>query len=74
MWFVSGTSVGGGTSQRLALTFTVSSLGDFSYDGRSDVFWHNRTTGETLIWLMNMSNVSYAKASITVDPKWRPIL
>jgi len=32
--------------------------GDFSHDGRVDVLWHNATTGEVSVWVLNGTAVS----------------
>lgn len=33
-------------------------IGDFNGDGRTDIFWHNETTGANTAWLMNGATVS----------------
>src|SRR5262249_14285531 len=37
----------------VGLPFHIVGSGDFNGDGRTDVLWHNETTGETQIWLMD---------------------
>src|SRR5262249_40855777 len=31
--------------------------GDFNGDGKGDILWHNTTTGQVVVWLMNGPNV-----------------
>jgi hypothetical protein len=31
---------------------------DFNNDGKTDLSWHNSTTGENAAWLMNASSIS----------------
>jgi acetaldehyde dehydrogenase (acetylating) len=37
----------------VGLPFHIVGSGDFNGDGRTDILWHNETTGETQIWLMD---------------------
>jgi hypothetical protein len=30
---------------------------DFNHDARSDILWHNNTTGQVVIWLVNGTTV-----------------
>jgi hypothetical protein len=45
--------------------------GDFDGDGRSDIVWRNRTTGQTAMWLMN--GLGYAAGgSLLTSADWQP--
>jgi hypothetical protein len=35
------------------LNWSIAGVGDFDADGKSDVLWYNKVTGENVIWLMN---------------------
>ncbi len=37
--------------------WTLQGFGDFNGDGKTDLFWYNRKTGETSAWLMNGTKV-----------------
>ncbi len=50
-------------------TLAVRVARDFNGDGRSDILWHNSTTGENVIWLMNGAAISSSVTFATVaDP------
>ena len=36
----------------------TSKIGDFNGDGKTDIFWHNGTTGENTAWLMDGTTVA----------------
>ncbi|MBF0317524.1 MAG: VCBS repeat-containing protein [Nitrospirae bacterium] len=64
----------GGTTPTPTPTPTPTQLGkraDFNGDGKSDILWHNNTTGQVAIWLMNGSTISSVDFPATVsDPSW----
>jgi hypothetical protein len=41
----------------VGLPWRIVSSGDFNSDGRTDILWHNSSSNETQIWLMNDRNV-----------------
>ena len=46
-------------------------LGDINLDGRTDVFWRNKATGQNIGWLMNGTMVSIAQFLPTIaDTNW----
>jgi hypothetical protein len=47
--------------------FSIVGSGDFNGDGKDDVVWHNATTGETQIWLMNDRNVTGRRTVLGED-------
>jgi len=61
----------------LALRTPPPGSNDFNGDGRGDILWHNASTGESQIWLMNGSS-RMGRATITdgtrpifIGPPWR---
>jgi hypothetical protein len=34
------------------LNWEVKGVGGFDGDGKADIFWRNKTTGENVVWLM----------------------
>lgn len=73
--FMSGTSVlgdSGYTSAVPDLTYEVVAIGDFNRDGRSDVYWRNKVSGECYIWTMNgtvAANIAYVYTE--TDQSWK---
>jgi hypothetical protein len=51
----------------------VGGSGDFDDDGKTDIFWYNKTTGETAFWKMNgFSYQSYTMGlNIGASSSWR---
>ena len=45
----------GGTAASIGLPWRVAGVNDFNGDGRSDLLWHNASTGETQVWQMSGS-------------------
>lgn len=52
---------------------TTVTRADFNGDGRSDIFWHNPSTGQTSTWLMNGTNTPTALTSPTLPLGWEPV-
>ncbi len=56
-WLMNGTSQMSGQSlgpgQVADTNWKLRANGDFNGDGRPDLIWHHRTTGEVAVWLMN---------------------
>jgi FG-GAP-like repeat len=63
-------SGGGGTPTTSQTTVTRA---DFNGDGRSDIFWHNPSTGQTSTWLMNGTSQPNALTSPTLPLGWAPV-
>ena len=42
-----------GRATLIGLPWSIVGTNDFNVDGKSDLVWHNATTGETQIWFMN---------------------
>ncbi|MAZ65512.1 MAG: hypothetical protein CMF25_00170 [Kangiellaceae bacterium] len=43
---------------------------DRNADNRSDISWHNKSTGKTWLYLMSGSTIAQSIASYTVSPEW----
>src|SRR5213078_3433658 len=54
-----------GSSQRIRA--------DFDGDGKADVFWHNDSTGENVIWLMNGVNMKGGAFIPAISPGWQAV-
>lgn len=52
---------------------TTVTRADFNGDGRSDIFWHNPSTGQTSTWLMNGTSTPTALTSPTLPLGWEPV-
>jgi hypothetical protein len=53
---------------------SASALKDFNHDGRNDLLWQNRMTGEVSVWRMNGVNIvsgDYLSPSNIGDTKWK---
>jgi hypothetical protein len=45
---------------------------DFNGDGKTDILWRNKTTGQNVVWLMNGANYSsYAELLQVADTNWK---
>jgi hypothetical protein len=42
-----------GRAALVGLPWRIAGTNDFNQDGSADILWHNGTTGETQMWLMN---------------------
>jgi hypothetical protein len=49
--------------------WSVTHVGDFNGDGRSDLAWRNSVTGQTVLWLMNGATPSTGVVVMN-DPAW----
>ena len=66
IWFLNGNALSGratvigeqGTPAFVGLPWSIVGSNDFNQDGRTDILWHNASTGETQIWFMNGYKVS----------------
>ncbi|MFN7521770.1 MAG: FG-GAP repeat domain-containing protein, partial [Aphanizomenon sp.] len=57
IWTMNGVFVTEGTVSTLGTDCTAK-IGDFNGDGKTDIFWHNATTGANTAWLMDGPAVS----------------
>jgi hypothetical protein len=77
-WYMEGTTATAGAAfspARFADTrWELRALADFNGDGRVDLLWHNRTTGDMYAWFMNgtvATGGSYTTPSHFADTQWR---
>jgi uncharacterized delta-60 repeat protein len=55
-WFLNGATYNGESNFSSTVTdqnWQIVSAGDFDKDGKDDLFWRNRVTGQNLVWFMN---------------------
>ena len=46
-------------------------LGDLDGDGKSDVLWRNKGSGQNIVWLMNGMTITMAQFIVTIaDTNW----
>jgi hypothetical protein len=73
VWFMNGYAIGSratvvdeyGSPIFIGLPWSVVGANDFDGDGYADILWHNASTGETQLWLMN--GVSIARRITVTD-------
>jgi hypothetical protein len=45
--------------------------GDFNSDGKTDILWRNKSTGQNVVWFMNGATYSsYAELMQVPDTNW----
>ncbi|MGZ3241439.1 MAG: FG-GAP repeat domain-containing protein [Burkholderiaceae bacterium] len=77
IWFMNGDSPrpdGGSTGRGLIQTpapgLYFEAVGDFNGDGKTDIVWHNPTTGQYVIWNMPGLNIIGGGVMQKSDPAW----
>src|SRR6266850_1558315 len=78
IYFMDGTTIlpGEGFIRTVAdLNWGVHALGDFDGDGRTDIFWRNRTTGENYIYPMAGLAIKPTEGYVrtVADPNWQVV-
>jgi hypothetical protein len=49
----------------------IGGTGDFNSDGKTDILWRNKTTGQNVLWLMNGTALSsYSWIDTVTDTNW----
>ena len=72
----SGTASFDGTNVTVGGHLTIASAGssprgDFNGDGKTDILWRNKGTGQNVVWLMNGTTYSsYAELMQVTDTNW----
>lgn len=73
VWFMDGVTMASQTAvdpryRRLGASgWRLSGTGDFNYDGKVDLLWHNGISGATQVWYMDGSTVV---SEVAVDPRY----
>ncbi len=60
IWMMNGINIGAGSgtaSLQINTSFILAGSGDFDGDGKADLVWRNNTTGDTILWVMNGTDV-----------------
>lgn len=55
----------------LSLEWQIAGTGDFNADGKTDVLWRNRSTGENTLWLMGGSTPTVVSLPTQTDLNWQ---
>jgi len=68
----SGSSYGIGYATATALTQATTGGCDFNGDGKTDILWRNKSTGQNVVWLMNGTALSsYSWIDTVADTNWQ---
>ena len=60
------------TESSVSATNSTRTTKDFNSDGKSDILWRNKVTGQNIIWFMNgATRLSYVFIDPVVDLNWR---
>jgi N-acetylneuraminic acid mutarotase len=76
-WFMNGTSQSSGTfltPSPVNLVWQVQGLADFNGDGKADILWRNKSTGQLYVWFMNgitESSGTFLTPAAVADPAWQ---
>jgi hypothetical protein len=75
IWLMNGNTISGGAADFAAVTdlnWNIAGVGDYDGDGKFDILWRNRVTGQNTIWLMNGATILSQPVFDTVsDVSWR---
>jgi glucose/arabinose dehydrogenase len=77
-WFMDGTEAHSASfltpSVFASTVWQIRGLADFDGDGKTDILWHNRATGQVYVWLMDgtrVASASYLTPPAVPDTRWR---
>ena len=69
--FTNTTNDSGNATRSVSLTVNTLRC-DFNSDGKTDILWRNKTTGQNIVWLMNGTTYSsYAELLQVSDANWQ---
>jgi uncharacterized repeat protein (TIGR02543 family) len=74
VWFMNGQTLVSSAAPNASVAdvnWRVEGNGDFNGDSKSDVFWRNVVTGQTMIWYMSGASVTVSTTT-TLALTWRP--
>jgi hypothetical protein len=54
--------------------WSIAAIGDFNFDGSTELRWRDTTSGAVAIWLMNGVQVAEATSPGTVSLAWSVVL
>ena len=60
VWLLNGTQIipgGAAYLSNVPTSWNIEQLTDFNNDGKADIFWRNKSTGEVGVWLLNGTSV-----------------
>jgi hypothetical protein len=80
LWYMNGTVLTSGTfttPPALAdVNWKMAGVSDFDLDGRQDILWHHRVSGQVVLWYMNgsvMVNGTFTTPNGLADTSWRVV-
>jgi hypothetical protein len=75
VWFMDGgtfVDVGRIAPRQPDFSWRIVATGDFNGDGQVDVLWRHRTTGATVLWIMDgIERVGQVDVEVDRDPAWQ---
>jgi len=73
VWFMDGVAYGSYAwlLEVADLNWEIVGTGDFNSDGKTDILWRNKSTGQNVVWLMNGTTYgSYTWLPDVPDTNW----
>jgi hypothetical protein len=78
LWYMNGTALVSGTfTEPPALAdvrWDMAGVGDFNRDGRADILWHHRVSGQLVLWYMNGNRLvsgTFTTPAALADTAWQ---
>ncbi len=74
VWLMNGVAATSNAGLNAPSNWRVVATGDFNGDGKADLLWYNRFTGQTAIWLMNgIAQIGSAVIFSDASGGWLPV-
>jgi hypothetical protein len=79
LWFMDDATLVSGTlttPPTLDPVWRAAASGDYNRDGRADILWHHRTSGELVVWYMNGATLlggTFTSPSALADVNWQAV-